>query len=506
LKLGNSTMEQSSTPARLLILDIDGLRQDVYLSSLQKGRLPHLARLLGGPQARDGLHIQAVTTAPSITFCAQTTLFTGLQPGQHGIVGNQFFDRFGQTNHGKPRFYAFDVGDALAVKDAVDVFRGAGSLAHLLSPSQPTLYEMAARHGLASLVAYHMHARGATRWIRPDLLDIARFTKGGGLIGLGAEAYDTSMLDKLLEALQAEPAFQVICAYFMGLDHTSHQLGPESQPDYLERVVDPLVGRLVNALAERHELLGTLVVVVSDHGQIRVIPDDRHSLRLSFPFDLEMGYLFKALGIDVNDKPGEGADCDAIVACNGGLAHVYLRRHGETWPDPPVFTRDVLPIAAAFWEANQAGRYAPDLKGALAAVLVRQVDQAGWLAKYQLYTPGGLLPLETFFGDQTSLETIAAIPRLDALAGPHAGDLLLVANTAAGFYFGSPITGIHGGLHPGESLATLSLAWVGASPEQASHLQQVVSETIQARQVQEHRSDPSLSDLVPILQKLWGWE
>jgi hypothetical protein len=237
---------------------------------------------------------------------------------------------------------------------------------------------------------------------------------------------------------------------------------------------------------------------------VRVIPDDRHSLRLSFPFDLEMGYLFAALGIDVNDKPGEGADCDAIVACNGGLAHVYLRRKGAAWPQLPVFDRDVLPIAAAFWEANQTGRYAADLKDALAAILVRQVEQDGWNAGYQVYTPAGLLPLDDFFPDQIQTETIDATARLNHLAGPHAGDLLLIANDSAGFYFGAPIPGMHGGLHPGESQATLSINWVGANQNQSSYIQHIVSETIEERCKPENRQ-ASLADLLPIIKKIWGW-
>ena len=140
---------------------------------LNKGSLPNLARLVGGPQAQNGIHVKAITTAPSITFCAQTTIFTGLQPDQHGIAGNQFFDRFGETNHGKHRFYALDIGDTLAVKDAVEVFMGNGLLSQILSPAQPTLYERAAGHGMTSVVAYHMLARGSThsispiRWILP---------------------------------------------------------------------------------------------------------------------------------------------------------------------------------------------------------------------------------------------------------------------------------------------------------------------------------------------------
>jgi len=137
-------------PSRLLIIDIDGLRQDVFSRSLQDGSIPNLSRLAGGAQAVNGAHLQVTSTAPSITFCAQTTIFTGLQPNEHGVAGNQIFDRFGTTNHGKPRFYALMWGITLAIKDAVEVFVEEGLLSKVLSRQQPTLYELAAQHGMVS--------------------------------------------------------------------------------------------------------------------------------------------------------------------------------------------------------------------------------------------------------------------------------------------------------------------------------------------------------------------
>jgi hypothetical protein len=58
------------------------------------------------------------------------------------------------------------------------------------------------------------------------------------------------------------------------------------------------------------------VVIFSDHGQIHVKADDKHSLRLAFPFEREIGHLFDALGLDVHDYPGEDPNCDAVVASN----------------------------------------------------------------------------------------------------------------------------------------------------------------------------------------------
>jgi hypothetical protein len=304
------------------------------------------------------------------------------------------------------------------------------------------------------------------------------------------------MIENTLQHLRQGGKPDILTVYFMGLDHTSHQDGPGAQDEYLARVVDPEIGRLVKELEQHGMQQNTLVAVVSDHGQIQVIPDDRHSLRLSFPFDLEMGYLFDALGLDVHDKPGEGPACDAVVASNGGLAHVYLRRRPGEWMAPPNFIDDVLPVARAFWEAHQTGRYAMDLQGALAMVLVRNVEQDGWQADYQALTlDGHFQSVQEYLSEHPEIHTVDAATRLRRLACPTSGDLLLVSNYADGFYFGGITTGIHGGLHPEESLAVGSLGWIGATPEQWSKLQ----ETAKAGFTAAGSARASISDLSRIL-------
>ncbi len=498
-------MAQHLSPQRLLVIDIDGLRQDVFHQAMAENRIPYLSGLLGCPEDHYGVHLNPVSPFPSITFCAQSTIFTGQHPAGHGIPGNQFFDRFGRHTGGIPRFYAFDVGDALAYDDAVFTFTGpVGLLGEMLDPGALTLYERAARLGLSSTVVYHMVSRGATEWIRPSLVDIARFTKGGGLIGMSAEQYDREMMNKALAHLDSGARPDILTVYFMGLDHTSHYEGPGAQLEYLSRVVDGQVGRLVEALRAANLLTGTLVAVVSDHGQIQVIPDDRHSLRLSFPFDREMGYLFDALGLDVHDKPREGPDTDAVVASNGGMAQVYLRHRKANWEDAPRFVEDVCSVARAFWEAHETGRYAQDILGALAMVLVRNAEMAGWQAGYQALTPAGsVVPVEEYLRQQPEIHTVDAPARLRQLAGPYSGDLVLVSNYAAGFYFGGPTTGVHGGLHPQDSLAVASLGWVGAAPDQRKWLDEVTRSVINERRAAEDRQFASLADLVPVLEQLY---
>src|SRR5262245_57699510 len=97
----------TDSPSRLCILDIDGLRRDVFFRALAENSVPQLARLVGGPEADFGWHFEPVSNAPSITFCCQSSIFTGAHPEAHGIMGNQFFDRFGTYSNSVSRHYAF---------------------------------------------------------------------------------------------------------------------------------------------------------------------------------------------------------------------------------------------------------------------------------------------------------------------------------------------------------------------------------------------------------------
>lgn len=477
-------MQTLHHPRRVLILNIDGLRQDVFHTALDSGKLPYLSELLGPTP----LHLDPVSTAPSITMCGQTALFTGAHPDRHGIPGNQFFDRFASP----PRFYAFDIGDTLAVDDAVLMYTPPGLLNETISIQTPTLYEWASGRGLACTVAHHMISRGAHTWLPPSLVQIARFTKGAGTpLGLSAEQFDRQAVKRVLQHFHQGHQPDVLTVYFMGVDHESHAHGPSAQAGYLTGVLDGLIGKLAQGLKKAGWLDNCLTVVVSDHGQIEVIPDDRHSLRMSFPFDREMGYLFDALGLDVHDLPGEDPACDAVVAANGGLAHVYLQNRLGHWADAPDFERDVLPVAMAFWEAHRTGKAAPDLQGALSAVLARNAQAEGWEADYRAVTPqGDIVALESFL---SGLDLVAGTDRLHHLAGPRSGDLLLVSNSKEGFYFGAPTVGVHGGLEPGESLCVASLGWPQGRREM---LERAAAEVVQGR--------ASIVHVKPLLQKIIG--
>jgi hypothetical protein len=201
-----------------------------------------------------------------------------------------------------------------------------------------------------------------------------------------------------------------------------------------------------------------------------------------------------------------------VVANNGGLAHVYLQNRqapegSRHWRYAPRMAEDVLPVARAFWEASQTGRYAPDLKDAQAMVLVRSTEREGWDAHYQALTPDGqLIPPADFLRAHPEIVTVDAVPRLRALSGPNSGDLLLVSNYAQRFYFGGPTVGVHGGLHPDDSLAVGSFGWQGASAAQVDHLRSIAAGLVDDRKKAEGRSYADLADLLPVIVELFGWQ
>ena len=446
-----------------------------------------------------------MSTAPSITFVAQASIVTGQHPCEHGIPGNESFDRFGRISNGRPRHFGFDVGDTLALDDAVAVFTD-GLASQFLRSETPTLYETAAQRGKTSSVFYHMYARGADVWQPPNVLDIARFTKGRGVLGMEAGQYDAGMLKQLVRHLDAGLRPDVLMAYFMGLDHHSHLHGPDSQAEYLHSVIDPQIGLLLDALAHHGMLDGALFVLVSDHGQVDAVPDDRHSLRLGFPFDLELVHVFNALGLDIHDIPGEDPNCDAVMGLNGGLAHVYLQRRDGRWADRPRYVEDVAPVAEAFYAMNAQGRYADELHDTLDAILIRDVERDGWGAEYQAYVGEGTTqPVADYLAAHLELVYVDPVHRLRLAASETSGDLILVAKGREGYYFGAPARGVHGGLLPGESDPVLTFGYPSGDSESIVWLREIVSGVIGDRCANEGNRRASVADMAPAALTLLGW-
>ena len=79
-----------ATPKHVVGLLWDGANAQDLLQLAESGELPAIARLLA-----DGCVLAggAVAEFPSVTLANHTSALTGVSPGRHGIVNNEFFDR-----------------------------------------------------------------------------------------------------------------------------------------------------------------------------------------------------------------------------------------------------------------------------------------------------------------------------------------------------------------------------------------------------------------------------
>ena len=241
-------------------------------------------------------------------------------------------------------------------------------------------------------------------------------------------------------------------------------------------------------------------MLVSDHGQIAVVDDDRHSIRLGFSFDRELGHVFEALGLDVHDIPGEDPACDAVVGLNGGLAHVYLQHRAGRWADPPRYQEDVLPVAEALRQMSQTGKYEDELQGSLELILVRDAEREGWEGEYRVLPMQGGVQLQSladYLAARPELAYADAANRIRLATSAATGDLILAANGREGYYFGAPTRGVHGGLYAGESEAVLTFAYPDGSSNEMAWMRETVHGVVADRCMNEGHREPSVADIVP---------
>lgn len=73
-------MAAGTTRPRLVVIGLDGADWQIIAPLIDRGALPNIARLM-----RDGSHGELLSSFPPHTPCAWTTIFTGVNPGKHGI-------------------------------------------------------------------------------------------------------------------------------------------------------------------------------------------------------------------------------------------------------------------------------------------------------------------------------------------------------------------------------------------------------------------------------------
>lgn len=253
---------------KVIVLGWDGATFDIIRPLLDRGRMPHTARLMG-----EGAFARLRSTIPAVTPVAWTTMVTGVNPGKHGIFdGHQL-----APDTGRVRFASAAMRRVPALWSLVTAHGGKSAVLNV-----PVTYPPEPINGF---LAPGMFAPpGATNAIHPTELGAA-FTKRFGPLADSPPKYDDPVryLDSLLTGVQKRldmvlwlldrGPWELVFAVFMETDRVQHFLWQYRDPDHprhkelgnaVERVyeaLDAALGRILTVAGPEAN-----VALVSDHG------------------------------------------------------------------------------------------------------------------------------------------------------------------------------------------------------------------------------------------------
>ncbi len=246
----------------VVVISIDGLMAETLDDPL--AHMPTIRRL-----AREGASAEGLKCSfPSMTWPCHTTLATGVEPGKHGVFGNNYLDR----STGK----VVDlIPDPVFDKDAI--------------VKVPTIYDVAHKAGLKTAAVIWPASRNAKtlHWTVPDVKTKELFLKYGTpewLEELRQEGIFVDMQETWCgrtgggvqrDWMYARAAAQLIrkhrpnllLLHLVEVDHVLHASGPRSPDAYwAASYADDRVRDVIEAIEAEGLRDRTAVLVLSDHG------------------------------------------------------------------------------------------------------------------------------------------------------------------------------------------------------------------------------------------------
>jgi predicted AlkP superfamily pyrophosphatase or phosphodiesterase len=301
----------------VVMISIDGLRPDsVTQADEHKLSIPALRRFIAGGTYADGV----TGVLPTVTYPSHTTLVTGVEPARHGILANTAFDPDLHNMLGW-YWYAEDVR-VPTLWDAVS----ASGLAAASINWPVTVGRKTIRYNIPEY--WRAEPNEDRKLLRalstPGLLGDVEKVTGPFPVGSQAEAQDDAARALAAAWMLETYRLRFFTIHLNALDETEHAHGPFSAEANatLERL-DAAVDRIVKAAQSADP--ATVVVVVSDHGFLRV---DRH-FNILIPFlDAKLIEL-EPVGDGLGGLP-KVKRWDATVWPVGGAAAVVLARPSDS--------------------------------------------------------------------------------------------------------------------------------------------------------------------------------
>ena len=289
----------------VLLVTVDGLVPETYLNPDAHGlRVPNLRRIVAEGDHSDG----ALSTFPSVTYPAHTSLATGVRPARHGITSNRSFDALGENGEA---WYWYT--EELKARSIWQVAHDAGYKTALIG------WPVTVGAQASWLVPEIWRARNAEdlKLIRalstPGLLhDVERRFPGHGVRLAPPNTRDDAFVDVAVHVLQAgKPALMLL--HIFNVDSAQHEHGLwSSQAIAAIENADQQLGRLIETLTQLGMLAHTALVVASDHGFVDITRQ------------LNPAALLREAGLLEVDENGKVSAWRAASIANGGSAYIYV--------------------------------------------------------------------------------------------------------------------------------------------------------------------------------------
>ncbi len=223
---------------------------------------------------------------PATTSTSLTSIFTGLAPSEHGVIGYQMFSpEYGCV------FNTLEMKPVYGYSSEVEIAR---NLSGKLKPWMPTLQE----HGIRTLMATKgsIIGSGLSRVVHAD-------------IELTPYILESEMFVKCRRALEQQgPVFLIL--YYSGIDTLEHKYGPNSEEVTSEiQSFEFLLKSFFNKLSDATKK-ETLIMLTADHGvcetqrtyYVKDYSEVASRLQLPPVGDSRCGFLFAKQGEKENLK------------------------------------------------------------------------------------------------------------------------------------------------------------------------------------------------------------
>jgi predicted AlkP superfamily pyrophosphatase or phosphodiesterase len=283
---------------RVIVISIDGLMPVTYTSPTAP--VPNLRKLAAEGAWAEGV----IGVLPTVTFPSHTTLITGVEPAEHGIVDNLILDPEGRSGSAW-NWYARSIKVAtLPMAVRARGLRAAAitwpvTVGMDLDYLVPEFFRSTHPESL-TLLRELSHPRG--------LLEAAELARGKPFGWPQTDRERTDLTKFIISTYDPN----ILLLHLIELDSAQHANGPGS-PQAVETVarLDGYVGEIVDAIKASGR--PTHIALVSDHGF------------LPLTTMLQPNAAFKQEGLLSVDARGVVSSWQAYFRSSGGSGFVYLK-------------------------------------------------------------------------------------------------------------------------------------------------------------------------------------